>query len=433
MRSFDTLSDAGYTENIAKVGGAFMFRKNCQLLWQLAFVAFLILNLTTTTIAAQADLEGFSEDRIKAIETAIEPVLKGQPVTDIPEEDRQLLFLAELLFSDSYELFLGHGEYLADVKHDYTQAIPRLKRAFELKPEELAILEKLAECHQALKQDSDEVSCWETLRELLDEDESPTKHDLRKRVMVNLERMARENAMMMRAGRRFIIYTPVDNSYAYVTNELTDERLEEVYLQVTGDLSCVPAFRTSILALDPIKFEEVSPTSWAGGFAQGGKSMTVQAENFPRSEPGTRLAARKMLLHEFTHNIIFILGKGTCPTWLNEGLAVFSEKKDDGFTEFKPYVPAPSDIMTIAELDQEFIDIRALGKQSLERVFKAYQLAGLYARFLIQNSTMAAPRQIINCLKGNMTIDEALKTAVDLDTIQFENDFKAWVAELAKN
>ena len=399
----------------------------------MGFVLFLVFSFALSSFAAETDLVGFSEDRIKEIKESVEPVLKGQPVTDLPEADRQLLFLAEMLFADSYELFLSHGEYLADVKHDYTQAIPRLKRAYELKPEELTILEKLAECHQALKQAADEVSCWETLRELLDEDESAEKHDLRKRVMVNLERMARENAMMMRAGRRFIIYTPVDNSYAYATNELTDERLEEVYLQVTGDLSCVPAFRTSILALDPVKFKEVSPASWAGGFAQGGKSMTVPAESFPRSEPGTRLPARKLVLHEFTHNIVHILGKGTCPTWLNEGLAVFSEKKDDGFTEFKPYAPAPADIMTIAELDQEFIDIRALDNGSLERVFKAYQLAGLYARFIIQNSTMAAPRQIINCLKAGMTIDEALKTAIDLDTNEFESGFKAWVAELAKN
>lgn len=406
-------------------------RKRSRMLF-MAVVIFITI-FATGSFAAETELTGFSDERIREIKEAIEPVLKGQPVTDIPEADRQLLFLAEMLYSDSFELFLRHGEYLADEKRDYTQAIPRLKRAYELKPEELAILEKLAACYQALKQEASEVSCWETLRELLENDEDPEKRDLRERVMLNLGRMANENAMVMRAGKRFIIYTPADSSYSYVTYELKDNRLEEVYLQVTGDLACIPAFRTSILVLDPIKFKEVSPVSWAGGFASGGKSMTLPADSFPRSEPETRLPARKLLTHEFTHNIIFIMGGGKCPTWLNEGLAVFSEKKDDGFTEFKPYAPAPHEIMNIEELEKEFQEIRKLGMESLERVHKAYQLAGLYARFLIQNGTMAAPRQIINCLKNGIEMKEALKTVTDMSIDQFENDFKAWAAELASN
>ncbi|PKL49006.1 MAG: hypothetical protein CVV42_07505 [Candidatus Riflebacteria bacterium HGW-Riflebacteria-2] len=411
-----------------------MLKEYRQRPWRVFLTVFLItFCVVHFAFAAETELAGFTEERIREIKEAIEPVLKGQPVTDIPEEDRQLLFLAEMLYSDSFELFLRHGEYLADVKRDYTQAIPRLKRAYELKPKELSILEKLAVCHQALKQSASEVSCWETLRELLENDEDPEKRDLRQRVMVNLERMAKENAMMMRAGRRFIIYTPVDSAYTYVTHELIDDRLEEIYQQVTGDLACVPAYRTSILVLDPIKFEEVSPTSWAGGFASGGKSMTLPADSFPRSEPETRLPARKLLTHEFTHNIIFIMGGGKCPTWLNEGLAVFSEKKDDGFTEFKPYVPAPGEIMDIEELEKEFQEIRKLGKESLERVHKAYQMAGLYARFLVQNGTMAAPRQIINCLKNGMKMEEALQNVTDLSIRQFENDFKAWTVELASN
>ena len=203
----------------------------------LFLIIFLItISLGSSLPAAETELAGFTEERIDEIKKAIEPVLKGQPVTDIPEEDRQLLFLAEMIYSDSFDLFLRHGEYLAEVKRDYTQAIPRLKRAYELKPKEIKILEKLAECHQALKQEANEVSCWETLRELLENEESDQdteKRDLRERVMVNLDRMARENAMMMRAGRRFIIYTPVESAYTYVTHELIDDRLEEI-----GRASC---------------------------------------------------------------------------------------------------------------------------------------------------------------------------------------------------
>lgn len=378
---------------------------------------------------AEEQQNGYSQERIDEIEEKIGPVLKGMPVIDLPEEDRPLLFIAEELFADSFELFLRHAEYLADEKADYTQAIPRFKRALEIDPEAIEIFEKLAQCHEALKQAADAVSCWETLRELLDDEETAKNRELRQRVMVNLERMAKENAMIMRQGKRFIIYTPADSSFGYVAEELTDRRLEEVYLQITGDLACVPAFRTSILVLTPAQFDKVSPTSWAGGFASGGKSMTLPADSFSRSEPEARLPNRKLLLHEFTHNIVFIMGEGSCPTWLNEGLAVFAEQKDDSFTEFKPSLPAPEEVMSLDDLEKEFMEIRKLEKGN-KRVRNAYRLAGLYARYLIQNFTMATPRQIINSMKSSGSFEQALQLSTEWDVAKFESNFRGWIQEL---
>lgn len=216
---------------------------------------------------------GLSPEQLDEIKTKLAPVLAGKPVTEIPAEDRPLLFLAEGIYPESYELFFRHGEYLAVEKRSFTEAVPRLKKALDLKPKDLAALELLASCHTELKQAAEEVSCWETLRELIEEDESEETRDLRERVILNLGRMAQENEMVMRQGRRFIIYTPASGDYVHVPDELSDERLEEIYLQVTGDLECIPAFRTSIIVLDPIKFDAVKPASWAGGFAQGSKSM----------------------------------------------------------------------------------------------------------------------------------------------------------------
>jgi tetratricopeptide (TPR) repeat protein len=379
-------------------------------------------------VAAEEAAIGLTPEQIKEIEVKLEPVFKGNPVTEIPEEDRPLLFLAEGLFPESYELFFRHGEYLAIEKHSFTEAIPRLTKALDLKPKDLASLEVLALCHTELKQASEEVSCWETLRELIEEDDTEETRDLRERVTLNLGRMAKENEMIMRQGRRFIIYTPISSEYIHIQSELSDERLEEIYLQVTGDLDCIPAFRTSIIVLDPIKFNEVKPTSWAGGFAQGGKSMTLKTESFPLSESATRLPARSILLHEFTHNIVFIAGAGRCPTWLNEGLAVFAEYKDDTFTEFKPQIPAPEQLMTLDQLEKEFADIRNL--DGGPRVNQAYQLAGLYARFIIQNFTMTAPRLILNSLKNKETVESALLDVCKLQVPQFEKRFRNWISEM---
>lgn len=399
------------------------------------YLPFLIcfLMFFSGSVFADEAMIGLSPEQIAEIESKIKPVLKGQPVTEIPEEDRSVLFMAEGLFPESFDLFFRHAEYLANEKADYTQAVPRLKKALELKPKDLASLELLAQCHSQLKQAADEVSCWETLRELLEDSEDSEIRSLKERVFLNLGRMAEENEMVMRQGRRFIVYTPALSGYSHVDAELSDDRLEEIYQQVTGDLECVPAYRTSIIVLDPDKFDDIKPTSWAGGFASGGKSMTLPAESFPRSEASTRLPARKLVTHEFTHNIIFVLAEGHCPTWLNEGLAVFAENKDDTFTEFKPGLDTPETVMTLAELEKEFTDIRSLSNQDLPRVRQAYQLAGLYARFLIQNYTMTAPRQILNILKGRESFDVALKTVNDLSVDQFEKRFKNWLDELNNN
>jgi len=394
-------------------------------------ICFLIIS--SGAVFADEAMMGLSPEQLAEIERKIQPVLKGQPVTELAEEDRSVLFMAEGLFPESYDLFFRHGEYLATEKADHTQAIPRLKKALELKPKDLASLELLAQCHSDLKQAADEVSCWETLRELLEDSDDSETRALKERVFISLGRMAEENEMVMRQGRRFIVYTPALSGFHHVDAELSDERLEEIYLQVTGDLECVPAYRTSIIVLDPDKFDDIKPTSWAGGFASGGKSMTVPAESFPRSEASSRLPARKLVIHEFTHNIIHVLAAGRCPTWLNEGLAVFAESKDDTFTEFKPGLDKPEKVMTLAELEKEFTDIRSLSNNDLPRVRQAYQLAGLYARFLIQNYTMTAPRQILNVLKGGKSFDVALKDISDLSVPQFEKRFKNWLDELNNN
>ncbi|GAB1352520.1 hypothetical protein MASR1M12_12510 [Erysipelotrichia bacterium] len=180
---------------------------------------------------------GLSPEQIKEITSKVEPVLKGKPVSDIPEEDRAQLFLAEGLFPGSYDLFFRHAEYLALEKRSYTEAVPRLKKALELKPKDLAALELLANCYTELKETSEEVSCWETIRHLIEDDDSEATRELRERVTLNLGRMAAENEMVMRQGRRFIIYTPVSSDHFHVDKELTDERLEEILRRLLAILS----------------------------------------------------------------------------------------------------------------------------------------------------------------------------------------------------
>lgn len=398
-------------------------------LLMLCLCSLFLITLSTPLPADDAAI-GLSPQQIADIREKVAPVLRDRPVTDIPEEDQKFLFMAEVLFPDSYELFFRHGEFLALEKNDFTQAVPRLKKALELKPKDLKSLELLATCYNALKEAAEEVSAWESLREILEDFDSSEADDLRERVMMQLGRMADENAMIMRAGKRFMVYTPADSLFSYTAEELTDERLEEIYRQITGDLECIPAFRTSIIILTPQQFEDVKPTSWAGGFASSDKSMVLSADSFPRSEPTDILPCKPLILHEYTHNIVFVAANGRCPTWLNEGLAVYSETKDRDFTEFTPSADLPEKIMTLEQLEKEFADIRTLGKEHADRVRRAYKLAGLYARFLIQSFTLAAPRQILAGLKSDIPLPQLMTDVTTLSVPQFEQKFRNWVNEM---
>ncbi len=86
--------------------------------------------------------------------------------------------------------------------------------------------------------------------------------------------------------------------------------------------------------------------------------------------------------------------------------------------------------MTLQQLEQEFADIRKLGKEAGDRVREAYQLARLYVRFLIQSFTLAAPRQILHGLKGKQPIDGLLTSVTKMTVPQFETRFRNRVAEM---
>lgn len=389
-----------------------------------------ILFLAAMPLSADDAAIGISPQQIAEIEEKVKPVLSGKPVTDIPEEDRRFLFMAEVLFPDSYDLFFRHGEYLTRELENFTEAVPRLKKALELQPKDVKTLELLADCYESLKEAAEEVSAWDSLREILEDFDEGEAKDLRERVMYKLGSMAAENAMTMRTGKRFIVYTPAGGEFSYVVDELTDERLEEVYRQVTGDLECIPAFKTSIVVLTPPEFERIKPTSWAGGFAQSDKSMVLSADSFPRSNPEDILPSKPLVLHEYTHNIVFVMAEGKCPIWLNEGLAVYSENKDRDFNEFVPSVPPPEKIMTLKQLEKEFHEIRKLGIEASGRVREAYQLAGMYVRFMIQSFTLAAPRQMLAGMKGSIPFEQLLQDITRMNVNQFEKRFRNWVAEM---
>ncbi len=91
--------------------------------------------------------------------------------------------------------------------------------------------------------------------------------------------------------------------------------------QKTGDLlGCFPAQRAQVILYPRPAFEQVSDQpQWAGGMYDGKIRLPVPLE----LENAERLTGA--IFHEYTHHLIFLLTDGTCPTWLNEGLAQVME------------------------------------------------------------------------------------------------------------
>ena len=361
-------------------------------------------------------------------------VLDGKPVTELPEEDRRFLFLAEPLFPGNYNLFFRHGEYLGKEKKDFNEAIPRLKKALEIQPKSREVFDVLAFCHEQLKQTADELRCWESLREIVELSTDSADLGYQEKVFKSLGKLANENGKDIVRRNRFIVYVPHKSEYDFVLDELSDSRLEEIYAQVTGDLDCIPDSRTSILVLTPDEFADVKPTSWAGAFAEGKKSMTLPVTLFSKTKPDKPLPCRRVIVHEYTHNIVHISAGGKCPKWLNEGMAEYEESKNDSFIEYIPISSRKSmnfdPLLTPEELEKKFQDIKS--QEGGPEVQKAYFQAKLFARFLVEKFTLAGVRQILNGIKGNMTTEAVLKEVTQLSLPAFQAQFKKWLRELDK-
>jgi peptidase MA superfamily protein/tetratricopeptide repeat protein len=103
------------------------------------------------------------------------------------------------------------------------------------------------------------------------------------------------------------------------------DALEDAYGVVGEKLGYYPEERTPVVLYTQQDFHTVTQTpDWAGGAFDG--RIKIPVRGLVDNDPNLA----RVVQHEYTHSVVNQLSGPHCPVWLNEGLAVWAEEREDG-------------------------------------------------------------------------------------------------------
>ena len=315
-----------------------------------------------------------------------------------------------LNYSEEYQAYEGLG-YIAGKKNDLDSAEKYYLKALEINPnaDEVVLnlgivyyyqerldlaLEKLTEYSQANPTD-------ETARYFIEK--------------INRENPV-ESTLDTRETGHFIV------KYSGTNKNLVGDSLlpilEDAYATVGEKLGYYPDHKVTVILYTDEEFKAATDSpGWAGAIFDGKIRIPVKG-----ASSSTDLL-RKMVVHEYTHAVIFDLAGENCPAWLNEGLAQSMEGA--------PVDGADAVVMDYVKLRGKDIPLRSLTvsftNMSPESAYAAYMMSLSATDFLIDKYGMSSVRTILSGIKGGKTIEQAIQAAL---LISQEDFVDRWVVYL---
>ncbi|MCC6298673.1 MAG: hypothetical protein IT314_05215 [Anaerolineales bacterium] len=131
---------------------------------------------------------------------------------------------------------------------------------------------------------------------------------------------------------------------------------------------------------------------------------------------------RDSIVHELTHVLVGHLTfscLGDVPTWLNEGLAVFSEGELDS---------ASQEQLDNAIKDNTLLSIRSLSagfSEVSDKAYLSYSQSFSIVKFLIETYGQAKMTELLTALRDGITIDEALQQTYSFNVEGLEDEWRA--------
>lgn len=193
------------------------------------------------------------------------------------------------------------------------------------------------------------------------------------------------------------------------------DALEGAYNLVGADLNHFPSARVPVILYTKKDYRLVTAgPDWSGGMYDGKIRLPIggMQELTPQ--------LRGVLIHEYTHVVVYELTRGNVPTWLNEGLAEYEGRK---------YFNPP-----MASLGRKAKQGTYLSVPSLEGPFTslgnneallAYQQSYSMVNFMIATYGWFNVKEILLNLGKKMSIEMAIKNALS----GFGLDYAAMVQE----
>jgi hypothetical protein len=166
---------------------------------------------------------------------------------------------------------------------------------------------------------------------------------------------------------------------------------------------------------DAVLFEQ----EWTGALAYPSFNIVLTAVN-----SGNLEWAKGALPHEITHLLVgeYVFGPfGDIPTWLNEGLAIYSEISHS--SELKPHLDkaiANDTLLPISTLAGSF-------PTSSTGAYLAYAESASIVEFLIEEYGWDNMRLLLEMFKGGATYDKALLEVYSFDVNGLEAEWREYI------
>lgn len=160
---------------------------------------------------------------------------------------------------------------------------------------------------------------------------------------------------------------------------------------------------------------------WTGGVAYTTYGVVVIGISPSQMEWGLRAMTHEMshlVIHQATDNPY-----GDLPRWLDEGIAVFNEDKDQLVDDFRP-------VMERAIETNEVMTLRTLSSPFPADPLKAnlaYGQSGEVVRFIINSYGTESMAHLLEIFSEGALYDEALQEALGTDTDGLDNAWRASV------
>lgn len=131
---------------------------------------------------------------------------------------------------------------------------------------------------------------------------------------------------------------------------------------------------------------------------------------------------RNSIVHELTHVLVGHLTfscLGDVPTWLNEGLAVFSEGELDSASQRQ---------LDDAIKDNTLLSLRSLSagfSEVSDKAYLSYSQSFSVVKFLVETYGQAKMTELLTAMRDGLTIDEALQQTYNFNVEGLEDAWRA--------
>lgn len=231
---------------------------------------------------------------------------------------------------------------------------------------------------------------------------------------------------------------PIESSFERLSQAYFDVRYEEALERPVGfdvrdallearrsigsNLAYWPTHKFVVLVYTADQFQALrrEMPDWVGAYFDGKIRMPLPSNQLDQA------AVKQILFHEYTHALIHDLTKGTCPIWLNEGLAEYEGRTQrPGSLERLTAAHRANALIPWPELSEHISTTRPA-----EEVVLAYEQSYSLVAYLVGRYGFWRIRRILKAITEGKSWEEVLPQELRLKLSRVEANWREWLPKL---